>query len=60
MVPDVIVFLEPCVDHNLYLFDTIEPLGKVPLTTGIAQYDRFYKSIARLLFYKLNVHRLDS
>ncbi len=25
-----------------------------------AQYDRCYKSIARLLFYKLNVRRLDS
>ena len=25
--PDVIVFLEPCVDHNLCLFDTMEPFG---------------------------------
>ena len=25
--PDVIVFLEPYVDHNLYLFDTMEPFG---------------------------------
>ena len=27
MGPDVIVFLEPCVDHNLCLFDAMEPLG---------------------------------
>ena len=27
MGPDVIVFLEPCVDHNLCLFETMEPFG---------------------------------